>query len=335
MQERDVTHELTRSSIEAIVREVVTRHLGAMPGTAAAKRAPVTRPRPATAQASADESFASPEALAIRDEIVAVARKLWQRQYVDGNGGNISARLTENTVICTPTMLSKADLTAYDLCLVDLDGNQLAGSRRHSSEILLHLEIFKAVPQAGAVIHCHPPHATAYAITGRVPPGCIVAEHEVFIGPVASVPYETPGTKVCAESVLPYVHDHNTILLANHGVVCWGDTVTHAEWSVEIVDTTCRILILASHLGTAPVRIPADKAGDLLAMKKRLGLPDSRFGLPKRQWGEPSAPRAGIAARPRVRAEKPKRRQGRGLDIERVVQVVTDHVVVALGVTPE
>jgi L-fuculose-phosphate aldolase len=330
-----VTHELTRSSIEAVVREVVTRHFGATPGTGAAKRAPVATPRPATAPASADASFSSPEALVIREEIVAVARKLWQRQYVDGNGGNISARLTENTVICTPTMLSKADLTPFDLCLVDLDGNQLAGSRRRSSEILLHLEIFKTVRQAGAVIHCHPPHATAYAITGRVPPGCIVAEHEVFIGPVASVPYETPGTKVCAESVLPHVHDHNTILLVNHGVVCWGDTVTHAEWYVEVVDTTCRILILASHLGTPPVRIPADKVGDLLAMKKRLGLPDSRFSLPRRQWGEPSAPRAGIAARPRVRAEKPKRRQGRGLDVERVVQVVTDQVVAALGVTPE
>jgi L-fuculose-phosphate aldolase len=330
-----VRGELTRSAIEAIVREVVTRRLASKLGAVAAESAAASSARARTAQASAEASFSSPEALAIREEIVTVARKLWARQYVDGNGGNISARLTESAVICTPTMLSKADVTADDLCLVDLDGNQLAGSRRHSSEILLHLEIFKAVPEAGAVIHCHPPHATAYAVTGRVPPGCFVAEHEVFIGPVASVPYETPGTKVCAESVLPYVHDHNTILLANHGVVCWGDTVTHAEWYVEIFDTTCRILILASHLGTPPARIPAAKVGDLLAMKNRLGLPDARFGLPKRLWGEPSAARGAIAAKPRERAARHVRRRGREFDMERLVQAVTDQVVAALGVTPE
>ena len=327
--------ELSRSTIEALVREVVVKHLASRLGAGTAEGGPTSPARTGSARASAQASFSSPDALAIREEIVAAGRKLWQRQYVDGNGGNISARLTENTVICTPTMLSKADLTTHDLCLVDLDGNQLAGSRRRSSEILLHLEIFKAVPQAGAVIHCHPPHATAYAVTGRVPPGCHVAEHEVFIGPVALVPYETPGTKVCAESVLPYVHDHDTILLANHGVVCWGDTVTHAEWYVEIVETTCRILILASHLGAAPALIPAAKVGDLLTMKNRLGLPDARFTLPKRLWGEPSAARGSIAAKPRERAAKQVRRRGREFDTERLVQVVTDQVVAALGITPE
>jgi len=330
-----VKGELTRSAIEAIVREVATRLLATRPGAGAVGGKAAATVRAGTAQPSAEASFSSPEALAIRKEIVTVGRKLWERQYVDGNGGNISARLTENTVICTPTMISKADLTTHDLCLVDLDGNQLAGSRRRSSEILLHLEIFKAVPQAGAVIHCHSPHATAYAITGRVPPGCFVAEHEVFIGPVALVRYETPGTKVCAESVLPYVHDHNTILLANHGVVCWGDTVTHAEWYVEVADTTCRILILASHLGASPARIPAAKVGDLLAMKNRLGLPDARFSLPKRLWAEPSAARGAIAAKPRERAARQVRHRKHELDMERLVQAVTDQVVAALGVTPE
>jgi L-fuculose-phosphate aldolase len=330
-----VKGDLTRSSIEAIVREVATRVLASKPGAGSAAGAGARSRRAGTGQAAADAPFSSREALAIKKEIVTVGRKLWQRQYVDGNGGNISARLTGNTVICTPTMLSKADVTTDDLCLVDMDGNQLAGSRRRSSEILLHLEIFKAVPEAGAVIHCHPPHATAYAVAGRVPPGCHVAEHEVFIGPVALVPYETPGTKVCAESVLPYVRDHNTILLGNHGVVCWADTVMHAEWSVEIVETTCRILILTSHLGAAPARIPAAKVGDLLAMKNRLGLPDARFTLPKRLWAEPSAARGSVAAKPRERAARPARRRGRELDVEHLVQAVTDQVVAALGVTPE
>ena len=227
---------------------------------------------------SAERAFRSAKARALKEEIVRTGRKLWERNYVDGNGGNITGRLTDDWVISTPTMQSKAELSADDLCLVDLEGNQLAGRRRRSSEILLHLAIFKAQPRARAVIHCHPPHATTYALVHKIPPVRMLAEHEVFVGPVAFVPYETPGTQACADAVLPFVEDHNTILLANHGVVCWGDTVTHAEWYVEVMDTTCRILILASQAGERAVPIPGAKIGDLLAMKKSLGLPDARYG---------------------------------------------------------
>src|SRR6185312_625873 len=107
--------------------------------------------------------FSTPEAEAIKKEICAVGKKLWMRQFVDGNGGNISYRIGPNEVLCTPTMVSKYDLTPEILCLVDLEGNQIAGVRPQTSELLLHLEIYKAVPQAKAVVHCHPPYATAYA----------------------------------------------------------------------------------------------------------------------------------------------------------------------------
>jgi L-fuculose-phosphate aldolase len=120
--------------------------------------------------------FTSPEAEAVKEEICHVGRKLWQRAYVDGNGGNISYRIGPNAVICTPTLMSKADLRPQDLCLVDLEGKQLAGGRPRTSEILMHLEIYKEVPDAKAVVHCHPAHATAYAITGRVPPTCVIPE---------------------------------------------------------------------------------------------------------------------------------------------------------------
>jgi len=223
--------------------------------------------------------LASPEANKIKEEIVAVGKKLWMRAYVDGNGGNISYRLTDEAVICTPTLCSKGDLTVDDMCLVDLDGNQLAGKRGRTSEILLHLEIYKAVSEAKAVVHCHPPHATAYAITGHVPPNCIIPEMEVFVGSVAVSPYETPGTKKFAETVVPYAKDHNSILLANHGIVCWADTVTHAEWYAEVLETYCMTLLIASQLGAPITQIPANKTQDLLAIKKTLGLPDARHGM--------------------------------------------------------
>ena len=221
--------------------------------------------------------FNSPEANALKDEILRVGRKLWERQYVDGNGGNISVRISPHYVLCTPTLCSKGDMCREDLSLVDLDNYQICGDRPQTSEILLHLEIYKAVPAAKAVIHCHPPYATAHAIAGMVPQGNLLPEQEVFVGPVALAPYETPGTQAFAETVLPYVQNHNTILLTNHGIVCWADTVTHAEWYVEVVDTYCKTVMIASQLRPSLTEIPPDKIPDLLAMKKKWGLPDARF----------------------------------------------------------
>lgn len=245
---------------------------------------------PKTVDPEIDRIFNSPEAAAIKDEICAVGWKLWMRSYVDGNGGNISCRIGENAVICTPTLLSKIDLKPKDLCLVDLEGNQLAGELPRTSEVFLHLEIYKSVPKARAVVHCHPPHATAYAITGRIPPPAIIPEFDVFVGSVAITNYETPGTRKFAETVLPFVQDHNTVLLGNHGIVCWADTPTHAEWYAENLETYCWTLLISRQLGIRYERIPAAKEQDLLAIKKRLGLPDARFS--EKNTGSSCSPEA-------------------------------------------
>jgi L-fuculose-phosphate aldolase len=217
------------------------------------------------------------EADALRAEIIAVGRKLWERKYVDGAGGNISARLNSEYVLCTPTMLSKGDLQPADICLTDLEGNILAGDRSRTSELLLHLEIYRSNPSARAVVHCHPPHATGFALTGSAPPNGYMSEFEFFIGPVAVAPYETPGTPKFAETIRPFVHDHNTILLANHGIVCWSDTVTHAEWLAEILETYCTMYLIAQQVGRPLQPISEAKMQELLAAKRRLGWPDARL----------------------------------------------------------
>jgi L-fuculose-phosphate aldolase len=223
------------------------------------------------------ELFHSPEALAIKEEIVRVGKKLWNRQYVDGNGGNISYRISSQYVLCTPTLCSKGDLKVEEIALVDLHNNLVHGVRPHTSELKLHLSIYKAVPNAKAVVHCHPPYATAHAVAGVIPPLNLIPEQEVFVGPVALSPYETPGTQVFADTVLPYAKRHNTILLGNHGVVCWADTVTHAEWFVEIVDTYCKTVMIARQLNPHLPEISPAKIQDLLEIKKKLGLPDARL----------------------------------------------------------
>jgi L-fuculose-phosphate aldolase len=217
------------------------------------------------------------EAESLRGEIIRVGRKLWERQYVDGNGGNISCRLGAKYVLCTPTMMSKRDMESADICLSDLEGNIVAGDRLRTSELLLHLEIYRANPRARAVVHCHPPYATGFSLTGSVPPVGLISEYEIFIGPAALARYETPGTHAFAETVLPFVQNHNTILLANHGVVCWSDTVTHAEWLTEILESYCKTCVIAKQIGKPLTYIPEDKIQEILALKRKLGFPDARM----------------------------------------------------------
>jgi L-fuculose-phosphate aldolase len=285
------------TDIEEIVRQLVLEYLH---GT----QAPPS---------SYEAIFHSPAVTAVREEIVRTSRKLWDRQYVDGNGGNLSVRISEEYVICTPTLMSKGDVTIEDLCLCDMDGNLLYGMHPRSSELLLHLEIYKGNSAARAVVHCHPPHATAFAIAGLMPPVGIVPEQEVLVGPAPLAPYETPGTKAFAETVLPYVKDHNTVLLANHGVVCWGETVTHAEWYVEVVDQYCRTLILAAQLGVPVQRLSQKHVQDLLDIKKKMGFPDPR--------------NADSAVLPRKPAAAP---WGQITDVDALVRTITDGVVATL-----
>ena len=131
-----------------------------------------------------------------------------------------------------------------------MEGKQIAGKRKRTSEILLHLAIYKARPDVKAVIHSHPPHATAFAIAGVELPTCIHPEAEVFLGAVKTAKYVTPGDTRLGESILPYVKDSNTILLQNHGMVLFEPDLEDAYYKLEIVDAYARILILAKQIGS-------------------------------------------------------------------------------------
>jgi len=266
----------------------------------------------------------------IKEQICEIGRRVYAKGFAAANDGNISYRVGDNEVLCSPTMICKGFMNPDDICAVDLEGKQIAGKRKRTSEILLHLEIMKHRPDVRAVVHCHPPHATAYAITGRVPPTCIIPESEVFIGKVALAPYQTPGTQAFAEAVLPFVKNHNTILLANHGIACWADTVTHAEWYAEVVDNYCHTLMLAAQLGAPLTQIPPDKARDLLALKKRMGLPDVRLDMRECELCDTGDIPGTIALPPGPCAGSGGPAAG-GAEVESVVQAVTDAVMKALA----
>src|SRR5882672_3140389 len=151
--------------------------------------------------------FNSPYAQNLKEQLCDVGRRLWQREYVDGNGGNIAIRVGEDIAVCTPTLVSKGFMKPEDMCLVDFDGNQLAGAKKRTSEILMHLQIMKRQPRAVATCHCHPPQATGFAVAGLVPPTCMIPEYEVFAS-VAVAPYRTPGTPEMGQLVADLVDQH-------------------------------------------------------------------------------------------------------------------------------
>ena len=165
--------------------------------------------------------FYSPYAHSLKQQICEMGRRLWERAYVDGNGGNMAIRAGEDIAICTPTLVSKGSLKPEDMCLVDFQGNQLCGTRKRTSEILMHLQIMQKQPQAVATCHCHPPYATGFAVAGIVPPTCMVPEYEVFCS-VGVAPYRTPGSPDMGKLVAELTDQYNTILMSNHGVVTWS-----------------------------------------------------------------------------------------------------------------
>lgn len=236
-------------------------------------------PCAAAAGTSADEKlFNSPEAERIKKEICDIGRRIWAREYCDGNGGNISARLGPDRFIITPTGVSKGFMTPEMLSMVDIKGNQLAGTWKRSSEFTTHAAIYETTPEAASVCHAHPVHAGAFAIKELQPPARLIPELEVFVGQVAVAGYQTPGSPEIAASIRPLAPHHQSIIMGCHGVICWGKSVEDAYFKMEITDAYCRTIILAQSLpGSAS--IPCEKMDDLLNIKKSMGLPDNRYEL--------------------------------------------------------
>src|SRR3954466_5990897 len=211
----------------------------------------------------------------LKEQMCDIGRRIWLKGFCAGNEGNHSYRIAEHRALCTPTGIRKSALKPDDICTVDMEGKQVAGKRKRTSEVLLHLSIYNARPDVKAVIHSHPPHATAFAVAGVDLPTCIHPEAEVFLGAVKTAKYVTPGDTRLGESILPYVKDSNTILLQSHGVVCFHAEMEQAYYQLEIVDAYARILLLAKQVGSVKP-LEADDMKELLALKIKFGMYDPR-----------------------------------------------------------
>jgi L-fuculose-phosphate aldolase len=214
----------------------------------------------------------------VKQEICEIGDRLYKKGFAAANDGNISYRVGDNQVVCTPTLVSKGFLKPDDLCVVDMEGKQTGGTRKATSEIKLHLAIMKERPEIKSVVHCHPPHATAFGIAREPVPMCVLPEVEIFLGDVPIAKYEIPGSQEFANTILPFVHKANVIILANHGTVSFGDTVEKAYWWTEILDAYCRMLMLARGLGSVNY-FTEPEAKALLNLKQQWGYPDARLEM--------------------------------------------------------
>ena len=273
----------------------------------------------------------------IKQDICDIGRRIYNRQFAAANDGNITVRISENEVLCTPTMHCKGFLKPEDIATIDMTGKQIAGRKKRSSEALLHLEIYRQREDVKSVVHCHPPHATAFAIAREPIPQCILPEVEVFLGDVPITQYETPGGQDFADTIIPFVDRTNVIILANHGTVSYGESVERAYWWTEILDSYCRMLLLAKQLGNVAF-LNQQKSQELLDLKDKWGFSDPRNtkayedcdicanDIFRDSWKASGVERRAFDAPPPMSA-KPTPAAPGGIDEEALVKLITDEVI--------
>jgi len=274
--------------------------------------------------------FHSPAIAVLKERICDIGRRLWQREYTDGNGGNITIRVGDRLALCTPTLMCKGFMRPEDVCLVDFDGRHLAGQRTPTSEALTHFAIMTRQPAAKSCVHAHPPHATAFAIGHAEIPQYLIPEVEIFLGKIGVAEYGTPGSAAYAALIGEAARDHQAVLMKNHGVMVWGHDIEDAYWKMENVDAYCRMIWIAAGLGGGLRAFSGRQAKELIQRRQRQGMTDVRASLGEedlvnrtdlRRWGrDGAAGTAGASPAPLTEAH-----------LEVIVRAVTERVLRELG----
>ena len=204
----------------------------------------------------------------LRRDLVRFSKWLYRLGFMPGTSGNLSARLDDERLLVTPTGVSKYLLKSTDMVVVDLDGRQLAGSRKVTSEVSMHLAVYRLRGDVEAVIHSHPPLATAFACAGRALDEMLCQEAVMTLGIVPLARYATTGTNEVAASLIPLIPEHEAILLANHGAVSYGKTLLDAFLKMETIEHLAHIHLVAHQLGSAQT-LNADQVEQLKRAKAR------------------------------------------------------------------
>jgi len=206
----------------------------------------------------------------LRESIVEVGRLMYDRGFIAGGDGNISARLENGTILVTPTMVCKGRMTPDMIVLVDEKGQKIGGERNASSEFAMHLAVYTRRSDVHAVVHTHPPVATGFAVAGLALDKALLSEVVLTLGCIPLTQYGTPSTNELVDALVPYIPAHDALLLANHGAVAYGRDIDHALANMETVEHFARISLVAHLLGGAR-QLPIDAVTKLVEVRERAG----------------------------------------------------------------
>ncbi len=205
-----------------------------------------------------------------RRDICAAGRWMYERGFIAAGEGNLSVRLDGGRILTTPTGMSKGMLAPEDLVITDPEGRVLNGERKASSELAMHLLVYRLRPDVQAICHAHPPTATGFASAGRALDQALLPEVVICLGQVPLACYGTPGTPELSASLEPYVPHYDAILMANHGVVTFGPELLTAFFRLETVEQFAKIALVTNLLGSAKL-LSGREVAKLIAARARYG----------------------------------------------------------------
>ena len=209
--------------------------------------------------------------ITLKNQIVEVGKRMYDRGYVASNDGNISAKVDNERVVITPTGVSKGYLTPDMMVVVDMNGKVINGNGKASSEVFMHLQVYRDRPDVGSVCHSHPPYATGYAVAGIPLDKCVLPEVIIALGNIPIVAYGTPGTDEFYKPVVPLLKDYDAFLLANHGALTVGKDVLSAYHKMETLEHFAHIAFVAQQVGSINT-LNKDRVKKLTDQREKYGV---------------------------------------------------------------
>lgn len=207
-----------------------------------------------------------------RQAIVDAGVVLYEQGYVVSNDGNISVRISSDRIVVTPTGVSKGDMNPDMMVVMDLDGNVISqGQRGPSSEVKMHLRVYRENPDVTAVVHAHPIYATSFAIAGVPLDKPILSEAMLQVGVVPVAHYAKPGTTDVPDSIAPFVRDYAAVMLSNHGVLTWGADLEQALARMEVVENYAKVTLVVNQIGSER-GLSQDQIDGLTGIRQNMGL---------------------------------------------------------------
>jgi L-fuculose-phosphate aldolase len=209
--------------------------------------------------------------VSLKNDIVHIGKRMYDRGFVASNDGNISMRIDESRVLITPTGISKGFMGPEDLIVIDLDGNVVEGIKKPSSETHMHLQIYKARPDVEGICHAHPPYATGFAVAGIPLDKMVLPEVIISLGTIPLVEYGETGTDELFEKISKFVKDYDAFLLANHGAVTLGKSALDAYHKMETLEHAAMIQFIARQLGRVNV-LGNKQVSQLISQREKWGV---------------------------------------------------------------